>query len=69
MSSGKLKDFALLKDLKENGPYLNFIVSELVTPFPNNHKSDYIYDGSENIPFKEREPLYQSILLEEFVSF
>ena len=67
MSSGKPKKLTLLRDFKENGTYLNFIVSELITTFSNNHKIEYIYDGSENIPFKERHPLYQSILIEEFI--
>ena len=28
---------------------------------------DYTYDGTEQIPFKERDPVYQLILIEEFI--
>ena len=28
----------------------------------------FIYDGSERIPFNERDPLYKTILLQEFSS-
>lgn len=68
MSSGRLKKQIAIKNLNENRTYLNLIVSKLVTPFPNDHKVEFIYDGTETIPFKERDPLYQLILIEEFVN-
>ena len=71
MSSGRLKEHLRdrLEHLTENGPYFHSLVAEIVKPFHADHEVEYIYDGTEDIPFKERDPLYQSILLEEFVSF
>jgi hypothetical protein len=70
MSSGRLKEH--LKDrmehLTKNGPYFQSLISEIVKPFNSDPKVEYIYDGTEDIPFKERDPIYQSILLEEFIT-
>ncbi|MEJ2293318.1 MAG: hypothetical protein P8Y23_00940 [Candidatus Lokiarchaeota archaeon] len=68
MSSKSSKEPFSLNDLKDNRTYLNMIVSKLVTPFPNEHKIEFIYDGTEDIPFKKRDPFYQSILIEEFIT-
>jgi hypothetical protein len=67
MSSGRLNKHIVIKNLNENRTYLNLIVSKLVTPFPSDHGIEFIYDGTEDIPFKERHPLYQKILVKEFV--
>jgi hypothetical protein len=70
MSSGRLKEHRRyrLDHLTENGPYFHSLLSEIVKPFHPDHEVDYIYDGTEDIPFKERDPLYQSILIEEFIT-
>jgi hypothetical protein len=45
-------------------------MSQILTPFSElseNKETRYIYVGSEKIPFKERLPEYQEILIHEFL--
>ena len=45
-------------------------ISEAVVPFSNFGDKDeckYIYNGYEKIPFNERHPTYQKILIHEFL--
>jgi len=70
MSSGKLKSRNEIKidhfyDLDSE---FQSKVSKVVIPFTKSDNTDYIYDGSEQIPFKERDPIYRLILIEEFVN-
>ncbi|MFX1377903.1 MAG: hypothetical protein ACFFA4_02320 [Promethearchaeota archaeon] len=47
---------------------INF--NEIIIPFSRfgiSKSPAYIYEGLENIAFKERHPFYRSILLDEFV--
>ena len=38
-----------------------------IVPFSKfGHSIQYIYNGNEKIPFRERDPLYQTILKREF---
>ena len=43
-------------------------LKHFVIPFSYYFRKDerFIYDGSEKIPFSKRDPLYRSILLQEF---
>jgi hypothetical protein len=46
---------------------INF--KKIIIPFSkfgNSKNSSYIYDGTEKIKFREKLPLYQDILLNEF---
>lgn len=46
-------------------------VSRLLTPFTSIgdiEKPRFLYDGTEEIPFKERHPEYQEIFINEFLS-
>ncbi len=52
-------------DFKEDS--INF--NKIIIPFSKfglSKGQEYIYEGFENINFKERHPLYKSILLYEF---
>jgi hypothetical protein len=47
-------------------------ISRLLTPFGNvgdNEKPRFIYDGTEQIPFKERLTAYQEIFIHEFLIY
>ena len=42
---------------------------EIIIPFSkfgNSQSLEYIYDGNENLEFKERHPTYRKLLLNEF---
>ena len=67
MSSGNSKTSTSFNSFFENNPEINIKVSKAFSPFPKESSINFIYDGSEQIPFKERDPLYQLILIEEFV--
>ena len=46
-------------------------ISRLVTPFANVSEIErclFIYDGTEEIPFEERLPVYQEIFIHEFLA-
>ena len=43
---------------------------KIIIPFSELGKSEsssYIYDGNEELTFKERHPAYQKLLLDEFI--
>lgn len=47
------------------------IVEQIIVPFHNisSHSTEeFIYSGEEKIPFKERHPIFQDLMLGEFVS-
>jgi len=67
MSSGNSKMLKNVNIIYENNPEINLKLSKAFLPFSKGSTNDYIYDGTEQIPFKERYPLYQSILIEEFI--
>jgi hypothetical protein len=67
MSSGNSKLSKNVNILFENNPEINMKLSKAFSPFPKDATIDYIYDGSEQIPFKDRHPLYQFIFIQEFV--
>jgi len=56
------------EDIVEEEPVKKpFDLKEFVIPFSEFGKSvKYIYFGFEKIPFKERHPVYQRILMNEF---
>lgn len=59
--------FPYYKPYKEDS--INF--NEILIPFSNFGKSnipEYIYKGDEIIRFNERHPIYQKLLLDEFMS-
>ena len=43
-------------------------IRRIITPFSvlSPLREEFIYDGTEKIPFHKRDPLYQAILLGEF---
>lgn len=65
MSSKSIKKFVKI-EYKEEKEF--FDLKRVVTPFSLFFLKDerYIYDGSEKIPFSRRDPLYKTILLQEF---
>jgi len=67
MSSGNSKISKVFNKYYENNPEINIKLSKAFLPFSKGSTINYIYDGSEQIPFKERDPLYQLILIEEFI--
>lgn len=67
MSSGNSKISKNINLGYENNPEINLKLSKAFLPFPKSSTVDDIYDGNEQIPFKERDPLYQLILIEEFI--
>jgi hypothetical protein len=67
MSSGNSKLSKNVNILFENNPEINMKLFKAFSPFPKESSIKYIYDGTEQIPFKERDPLYQHILMEEFI--
>ena len=67
MSSGNSKMRKSVSLIFENNPEINLKLSKAFLPFPKGSSIEYIYDGTEQIPFRERDPVYQLILIEEFV--
>lgn len=67
MSSGNSKFSKNVNILFENNPEINMKLSKAFSPFSKDSNINYIYDGTEQIPFNERDPLYQHILIEEFI--
>jgi hypothetical protein len=67
MSSGNSKMTKNISLMFENSPEINLKLSKAFLPFPKGSSIEYIYNGTEKIPFKERDPLYQHILIEEFI--
>ena len=65
MSSKSIKKFVKI-EYKEEEEF--FDLKRVVTPFSLFFLKDerYIYDGSEKILFSRRDPLYKTILLQEF---
>lgn len=64
MSSKSIKEGFVEIEYEEE----DFNLKRVVIPFSLFFLKDekYIYNGSEEIPFKERDPLYKTILLHEF---
>jgi len=71
MSSGnsKGKNKIPIDPFFESIPYFQVVISEITIPFSDKHKDEFIYDGTEDIPFKDRDPQYQSILVKEFITY
>lgn len=65
MSSKPIERKFVKIEVKEE---VNFDVKNCIIPFsllfPKGER--YIYDGSEKLPFSKRDPLYQTIFLQEF---
>ncbi len=66
MSSRSIKKKFVKIEYKEEAEY--FDLKRVVIPFSLFFPKDerFIYDGNEKIPFNKRDPLYKTILLQEF---
>jgi hypothetical protein len=48
------------------------IMEQLIVPFSNvssHSMEEFIYSGKEKIPFKDRHPIFQALMLGEFVNY
>ncbi|MFW9822595.1 MAG: hypothetical protein ACFFE4_06655 [Candidatus Thorarchaeota archaeon] len=63
-SETKENKFVMVENKEDEFLDLNPFVIPFSLFFPKKHND--IYDGSENIPFNKRDPLYQIIFLQEF---
>ena len=48
---------------------LKSIMNQIITPFSNissQYTEEFIYTGEEKIPFKEKHPVFQVLMLGEF---
>ncbi|MFX0021962.1 MAG: hypothetical protein ACFE9S_06520 [Candidatus Hermodarchaeota archaeon] len=71
MSTGKIEKI-FLNELEPTDQQLILDSSKAYIPFSNiseTAKSEYIYTGNEEIPFKERHPIYQELFIYEFLQF
>jgi len=66
MSSESIKKRFVEIEYEEDDFSLKRIIIPFSLFFLKNER--FIYDGSERIPFNERDPLYKTILLQEFSS-
>jgi len=60
----------LIEESQRYSASLSFDYSKAFVPFselPHHEMSKNIYEGHEKIPFKDRHPKFQKILLNEFI--
>ncbi|MFX0029013.1 MAG: hypothetical protein ACFE8B_07380 [Candidatus Hermodarchaeota archaeon] len=66
-----------IESIKKNHPVIiemdqKSIVEQIIIPFSeisSQVKEEYIYIGDEKIPFKERHPVFQTLMLSEFGNY
>ena len=75
MSSGKSGKIYQQEIKERTNDYISeryFNISRIIIPFSKmfkSYKPTDIYSGSEKIPFKERDPEFKIILIQEFADF
>lgn len=60
------------KDIGIENFDLKSMVSQIFIPFSDissQPPDDYIYSGGEKIPFRERHPIFQALILVEFENY
>lgn len=71
MSTGKIEKI-FLNELEPTDQQLILGSAKAYIPFSNisvTVHSEYIYTGNEEIPFKERHPVYQELFIYEFLQY